>query len=410
MKQIFAVRIPHINKSKLFIASVLFNAGGAGLVMAFLLFYFDKTAAIGLAAIGAAITLGRAAAMIVPLLIGRLLDAAGPRRVAIIGDFITGLGFCLCYLAADWPMIALSQFFIQAGAHMFWTSNRGMVGLAARGEKTQTWFGLIGALRNAGLGAGTVISALVFSYNSVNIFHFAVLAAGALYFASCVALYFWRPAEERLSAAGDDEEIAATKPYRAIFKDKKYMGLLVLNSGMVVSGMVIPLVLVIYVSGQLGLPAVFAGFLVVLNTALVAFLGVPISSWTENIAPQRNIRNAYILNIIAFLLFWAAGFTGQNLSFTALILLIAMLIYTGAEMLAMPPLNVLSVTLAPAKGNGNYMGLFQMTWSVGMTLTPALFGWLLSEGEDFIWPALLLLVSAFGLAGFYFFGKERGSV
>jgi MFS family permease len=83
---------------------------------------------------------------------------------------------------------------------------------------------------------------------------------------------------------------------------------------------------------------------------------------------------------------------GAVLGISALVL--AMALYTGAEMVSTPASNVLSLELAPSHRNGHYMATFQLTWSVGMTLTPALFGWLLTTGPDAAWITLVLLTVA----------------
>ena len=69
----------------------------------------------------------------------------------------------------------------------------------------------------------------------------------------------------------------------------------------------------------------------------------------------------------------------------------AMLIYTLAEMISTPAANVLSVELAPSVNNGSHMAAFQMTWSIGMTLCPALFGWLLTTSIHSTWVTLIAL-------------------
>ncbi len=51
MPSLLSVRVENIDKSKLFVASALLNSTGGGLMMAFLLIYFDRTTDVGLAVI-----------------------------------------------------------------------------------------------------------------------------------------------------------------------------------------------------------------------------------------------------------------------------------------------------------------------------------------------------------------------
>ena len=390
MASLLHIRVENLDKSKLFVASAFMNATGGGLMMAFLLIYFDRTTEVGLAAIGLAITVGRALAAIVPALIGRLLDRFGPRRIAMLGDLVTGAGFLLCLIAENAVIIVASQFLAQAGTHMFWTSSRGLVGLASGGQGLQTWFGLIGSLRNIGLGLGTLLSALAFSADSIPLLHAVVLCCALLYFGSTGALWAWRTDDER-DLREDTSEETERGGYQQVWMDRPYRRLLVLNLGLVLAAMVIPLVIAVYATEQLGLPAFFAGALVLANTVIVAMFSTHVAAWTERRAASRNLTSSYALNIFAFAIFWLAAAAAGHPWLAIALLGAAMLVYTVAEMVSTPAANVMSVSLAPPENSGRHMAAFQMTWSIGMTLTPAVFGWLLTTGPHATWAALIVL-------------------
>lgn len=385
------VRVENLSRSKLFIASALMNSAGSGLMMAFLLIYFDRTTSVSLATIGVSMTVGRSIAALIPALIGGALNRIGPRKVAMLGDAITGLGYLMClWVAENVLLIVASQLLAQAGSHMFWTSSRGLVSLASKGKNMQTWFGLIGSIRNVGLGFGTLLSSLAFSVNSPQVLHGVVVACAALYFGSTVALQRWKPDGE-LCESPADTEVHDKASLRSVLTDGPYMRLLVLNLGLVLAAMVIPLVLAIYISEQLRLPAILAGFLVVANTVVVALLSTHVADWTQRFSPHRNVIIGYILNLTSFVVFWSAAATVNAPIATIFVISLAMTIYTIAEMISTPASNVLSVALAPETNNGQYMAAFQTTWSIGMTVAPALFGWLLTTGPHTTWIALIII-------------------
>ncbi|GAA0286158.1 hypothetical protein GCM10010302_25550 [Streptomyces polychromogenes] len=68
----------------------------------------------------------------------------------------------------------------------------------------------------------------------------------------------------------------------------------------------------------------------------------------------------------------------------ALGLVPAMALFTLAEMLSMPPSGELGTSLAPEHIRGRYLGVFQLSWTVGNTIAPALLTMLLSRGP--LWP------------------------
>lgn len=409
MKNIVKISIPNINQSKLFIVSTILNSTGNGLTMAFLMIYFSRTTTLSLSEIGFAITIGRGLSSLVPILIGQLLDRLGPKKMSIYGDFLSGIGFVICLFARDMGTIMLTQFLIQAGAHIFWTSNRGLVSLASGGMGTQTWFGLITSIRNIGLGLGTIFTSLTLSINSNESLHYVIIVSSLLYFLSCITLKIWQP-KIMLDDITDEtayEQDKETQHLKNVISDNRYCQLLIVNFGLVLAAMVIPLVIVIYVSEQLELSLFFSGGLVILNTILVALLSTHIASWTNKNDQIQNIKWSYFLNLFSFVLFWCASITVEHKIATCIVLVIAMLIYSLAEMLSMPSVNMLSINLAPKKNNGSYMAAFQMTWSVGMTASPAFFGWLLDMNKNATWAALLLLtILIFSLC----FRKLKGKV
>lgn len=403
MKSIFRIRIHNFKHSRPFVASALLNSTGSGLLMAFLLVYFDRTTDVGLALIGVSITVGRSVAAVVPAFIGRWLDHVGPRRVAIVGDILTAVGFMVCLGASNAALIAVSQVLAQAGSHMFWTSSRGLVDIASHGQGKHAWFGLVGSLRNIGLGVGTLASSLAFSVGSVTALHGVVLACAGLYLLSSGALMVWQSQDAAAVSSGTDEQPAQSEhaDLRQVWSDKPYSRLLVLNVGLVLAAMVIPLVIAVYATDQLGLPALLAGGLVLTNTVVVALFSTHVAAWTDHIPAIGSIKIGYVANIVAFVLFWLASsvaVVGTPIM-AAGMLALAMLIYTVAEMVTTPAVNVLSLELAPARGNGSYLAAFQLTWSIGMTLTPALFGWLLTSGPNATWITLIALTVLCLVAG-----------
>lgn len=406
MNTILNISVPNFARSKLFVTSIMLNATGGGLVMAFMMVYFSRTTSISLATIGLFITLGRALSSIVPLFIGRLLDRIGPRKLSVLGDLISGIGFILCIFARDPITIMLTQFATQAGSHIFWTCNRGLVSLASKGKGTQTWFGLIASLRNIGLGLGTVISSLAFTDGTNTVLHYVVFASSCLYFCSCIFLSLWHPQEEHVAQLNATAHQRKNTTLKSIWADQNYRGLLIVNFGLVLSAMVIPLVIVIYATEQLGLPAVFSGGLVILNTAIVAIFSTHVASWTKSCNPVHNIKWGYLLNLLSFVIFWAAGYFANMIIPACTLLVTGMLLFSIAEMISTPSANMLSIELSPAVNNGNYMAAFQMTWSVGMTIAPAIFGALLDSNKHSTWILLILATSTLAFYGFSTFKRQ----
>ena len=75
-------------------------------------------------------------------------------------------------------------------------------------------------------------------------------------------------------------------------------------------------------------------------------------------------------------------------------LLVAITIFTGAEMLESPAMSDLVVTRAEGPALGRYLGVNQVSWAVAGAASPILFTWLLNRGP--MWPWLVLSGACLG--------------
>ncbi|MER0477722.1 MFS transporter [Streptomyces sp. Edi2] len=144
--------------------------------------------------------------------------------------------------------------------------------------------------------------------------------------------------------------------------------------------------LVVYAVNYLEVGAWIVGVLVALNAAMVALLQTLASRWIEVRRPVTVLVLALLFNAAAFVVFG----TLLVLPGWAMIagLLIAMVLYTAAEILSSPPTSELSVVMAPEHLRGRYLGVYQMSWSVGGAVAPALLTALLAGGAALPWVFL----------------------
>ncbi|WP_328686837.1 MFS transporter [Streptomyces caniferus] len=387
--------LPDLAGKGRFVTANLIDSLGNGLVMAFTVVFFVKTTSLSLVAVGAALTVGQLLVLPVPLLIGRLLDTYGPRLVVAAGNWISVAGFIgFLFSHAAWQIV-LWQFVVQLGATAFWMGNSPLTVLVAGGVERARWFGFVRALRNVGVGFGGAASAVALSIGTVaglravmlvNVVTFAV--AGWLVItlrgADASGTAGAGPAEPE-QAAGDTTG-RASGGYRTVLKDTRYLRLVATNLSFVFASTVISVLLAVYAVDNLDVGAWIVGVIVVLNAVMVALLQTLASRWIESRRPVTVLVLALLCNAAAFAVFgtllvlpgWAviAG------------MLIAMVLYTVGEMLSSPPTSELSVVMAPEHLRGRYLGVYQLSWSVGGAAAPALLTALLAGGAALPWVFL----------------------
>ncbi|MER5534227.1 MFS transporter [Streptomyces mirabilis] len=394
--------LPDLAGKGRFVTANLIDSLGNGLVVAFTVVFFVKTTSLSLVAVGAALTAGQLLVLPFPLFIGRLLDKYGPRTVVAAGNWISVAGFIgFLFSHAAWQIV-LWQFVVQLGSTAFWMGNSPLTVLVARGVERARWFGFVRALRNVGVGFGGAASAVALSIGTV-----AGLRAVMVINVVTFAVAGWLVITLR-DADADTSEAAGAGPaepkpaepeqaagettgqpsggYRTVLKDTRYLRLVATNISFVFASTVITVLLAVYAVDNLDVGAWIVGVFVVLNAAMVALLQTLASRWIEARRPVTVLVLALLFNAAAFVVFgtlvvlpgWAviAG------------LLIAMVLYTVAEMLSSPPTSELSVVMAPEHLRGRYLGVYQLSWSVGGAVAPALLTALLAGGAALPWVFL----------------------
>ncbi|MFE2699953.1 MFS transporter, partial [Streptomyces mirabilis] len=389
--------LPDLAGKGRFVTANLIDSLGNGLVVAFTVVFFVKTTSLSLVAVGAALTAGQLLVLPFPLFIGRLLDTYGPRTVVAAGNWISVAGFIgFLFSHAAWH-IALWQFVVQLGSTAFWMGNSPLTVLVARGVERARWFGFVRALRNVGVGFGGAASAVALSIGTVAGLR-AVMVINVVTFAVAGWLVITLRGADTSEAVGagpaepkpaEPEQAAGETTghpsggYRTVLKDTRYLRLVATNISFVFASTVISVLLAVYAVDNLDVGAWIVGVFVVLNAAMVALLQTLASRWMEARRPVTVLVLALLFNATAFVVFG----TLLVLPGWAVIvgLLIAMVLYTVAEMLSSPPTSELSVVMAPEHLRGRYLGVYQLSWSVGGAVAPALLTALLEGGAALPW-------------------------
>jgi MFS family permease len=128
---------------------------------------------------------------------------------------------------------------------------------------------------------------------------------------------------------------------------------------------VLVVLVALYLIRALHLPAWLSGVLFALNTAVVALGQTTISRAVDRLRPARILQLASLIWTVSFVVFWAAGLLPHSLRIPGLLL--AILIFTAAEMIQGPALNDLVVAIAPEAVRGRYLGVYQLSWGAGQS-------------------------------------------
>ncbi|MFC7894187.1 MFS transporter [Streptomyces sp. NPDC057381] len=370
--------VPVLRGHGLFVAGNLIDSVGNGMLLPLGLLYFTDVRGLPLAQVGVATTAGQAIALPVTFLAGRLMDRVGPKPVVVWANVVAAAGFALFLAATElWHVVGV-YVLVQAGINMYFTAQRTLITHVTEAGERRAWFAFTGSLRNIGLAGGAAAAAgalTVFGQGSLG-WMIAVDAATYLLAALCFAA---------LTTTAPPAEGAAPETVVDRKDDtRRYLLLVAANIPYVLAQAMFSVLIAVYTTRSLGLPASAASVLFVVNTVIVSGLSTVVTAHVAPSVPRRAVAAGYLVMASAMGAFAVPAL--PRLAFTAWVALVgATVLFSVAEILLGPALSELSVSLTPGAARGFTQGLYQFSWAVGMVAAPALFTLLLAAGPLLPW-------------------------
>ncbi|GHH10111.1 MFS transporter [Streptomyces lanatus] len=356
-----------------FITGNLVDSLGNGMLLPLGLLYFTTLRDLPLAAVGAAVTVGQLAALPVVFVAGRVMDRQGPKRLTVAANVVSAAGF-LSFLLADRPwQIAGSYLLVQSGINAYYTAQRTLILHATPAAETRGWFAFTSSLRNIGIGAGALLAAGVLALFGTHALTWLVTAAVPLYLLA--ALCFARVRTTAPPGRPRHEDRAARGGSDA-GDMRRYLLLVACNVPFVLAQAMLSVLIAVYATETLGLPAWSASVLLVVNTVMVSTLTSPLTAHVAPKQPRHTLALGHGLLVCAMPAFAAPAWPGVDFpAWPALAL--AIVLFSLAEILYSPAVGELSVTLTPTAARGSRQSLYQLSWASGNIAAPALFTGLL---------------------------------
>src|SRR5215469_9001484 len=371
------------------LAAMVTDSVGTGMFLPFTVLYFVHTAGLTAPAVGVALTVAGFVVLPAPLAVAPGIDRLPARTVVAAGNLISCGAFAAYLFVRGQLMVTLAAVAAGVGQATFWTGTRALIGEVARPGERRSWFGLQIAIRSVGYGLGGLAGAAVVSFHSLSAFKALAAVDAASYLGAALLLLSWRQPPRAAKPGKPPGPSGARSSYWSALTDRSLAGISVLNTAFVLCAQVLTVVISVYVVGTLHLAAWIVGMLYALNTLLVAAGQAPVILVTRRIPHRRMLRGAAATWAVAFGLLWAAAILPPGTR--PGVLVAAITIFTLAEMLQGPVINALVTELAPASNPGAHLSIYQLSWSVGQTIAPAVLLGLLSAGTSWLWAATISL-------------------
>jgi MFS family permease len=371
------------------------DAAGTGMFLPFSLLFFLATTSLSLTRIGLALSIAALVRIPVTIAAGPLSDRFGPRAAIVMSQLLQAAGFAgYLFVHGFWTLVAAAVL-VQIGNSIFWVAYAPLIfAIAAEGER-EHWFALSTALRTAGLAAGGVIAGAtvalggrpgfigVAAANAAS-FVFAAFLSARLRPGTATAGQGPRSGSGSGGAAGSGA--AAGGSWRPLLRDYTFLGFVAVNVGVTFLALAVPLALPVFLVKLLGLPAWAPGATLALNAILVAASTPIVMSAVSGRQRKHILTISQACMIVAFAVFLLV----QVLPAAAAIalVLIAIVPLAACEVMQAAVVPAVVTESATPQTLGRYTSAYQVTFSIGDIIVPAIVTMALHAGAVTLWLPL----------------------
>ncbi|MEU3369535.1 MFS transporter [Streptomyces sp. NPDC006711] len=383
-------RTPRIPGERRMLVAMAVDATGSGMYVPFSLVFFHHVTGLPFATVGLVLTVVGLLGLGALPFAGAAVDRYGARRVQLLLYGVRGAGFLLYPFAHALPAFAAVALATAFGDRAFPAVQQSLLGEVARGADRDRLQASSRALRNGGLGAGSLLASLIVGFGGDTGFT-AAAWLNAASFALAALLMHGVPSQRRPQ---QPVLAPAQRPagYRQVFADRPFLGLTAVNFLNALSYSALPVLFPLYISTWLRGPQALTGTAFTLNTVMCAAGGVVIGARIRARGARRT-RSAALGSLL-----FAAAFTAQIALGTVRpgsgivlggALLVIVVLYTLGELVHNPAAGALSVAVAPEALRGRYLAAYQLSWSLASAIAPSLYTALMAVDGRVPWAVLV---------------------
>ncbi|RMG56590.1 MAG: MFS transporter [Bacteroidetes bacterium] len=364
----------------------LINRSGA-MVLPFLTVYLTHQLHFSLTDAGWIMSAFGAGSIVGSFLGGQLSDRLGYYRVVLYSLLSSGVMFLLLTQVSGFGGFAGGIFLTSLLADAFRPASMVAVTAYSRPENRARSIGLIRLAINLGFSVGPALGGFLAGHYG---YQWLFVIDGL----TCIGagFFFWRALPPRPAADGIEKPVPAPGARRAVYRDGVFGFFLLIQLLTTLVFMQVFSTVPVYFKGEMGLSESGLGLLMAVNGILIVLIEMPLIMILE-----RYLGTAALVGLGAALI--GLGYLGLLLpggAWSVGLVFIAGI--TVGEMINFPFSNNFAMGRGPEGGQGAYLGLYTMSFSLAHILSPLLGTYIAAHGSfDLLWllgGALAILAGA----------------
>jgi len=331
---------------------------GSGLFLPLSVLYGIQVVGLPVAAAGSVVTIGKLVGIAAPPLAGRLVDRFGPRQVVIAAQVVQASGTAVYLVSDNAALVFVASALLAAGQQAFYSSVFALVADTGRQGANDTSFALVGAVRGACFGLGSMVVAGLTALGPAG-YQIAVALDGVTFLAAAAVLAaFLHVPHVRHEADSPPVSVLRNRPYLALIVVVA-CGAMVLD--VFLDGMAV------YVTEVLRGPAWVAGAMITALTVSGVALSTVVVRWTRIWWRTKAMRAGYLITVV-----WAGASMAAVLvpaSWLPAYLLATMVLLSAGTLIGNRA-NALAEAAAPRATRGRYLAAFQYAFTAAGIAAP----------------------------------------
>lgn len=399
-----------------FIAATMVDALGNGLYVPFSLLFFHNLTGLSLLSVGAGMTAAGFIGLLLTPVVGILIDKIGARTILQAGFALRLVAFAAFPFVSGFAPFLIVSIAVAIGQQSAAPSQTALVAEMTEGAGRDKLLALNRSVINGSMGVAGVLAGVLMAFSGDTAYVVMAVANAASFGAAAVLIHglgkvrtrrgadIAQPTRHTAQAAAPEpatpgsatapasDPVSGPRPkstpepgFRVVLKDRPYLGITAANLLIALSYVAMAAGMPIYLTRDLNVPQAMSGMVFAINTAMVAILGVPVARLVLRARRTRAAALGAAVFAGSFVLF-----AGLQLLHTGVVagVLVAAVIYTGAELIHSAPAQGISVQTPPDHLRGRYLATYQLSWSIARAVAPLLITFLLGLGSWQLWAGL----------------------
>ncbi len=339
--------------------TTLINRAGT-MVLPFLALYLTQKQKESASSAGLVIAFYGIGALVTAPFVGKLSDYFGELKIMKFSLFGASLLLFVYTIINNYYLILLFTFLYAVINEAFRPANLSLISEVVSSEQRRSAYALNRLAANLGMSIGPVVGGFLAVVNFSLLFYVdgatSILAAFFLVFSK------WQKTEEIEEHEGFQDVAGSETNELRIIKDKRLLYFLFA---------LLP-VPIVYLQSHASMPLFLVrnlhfsestyGILFTVNTILIILIEVPLNNMITHWSDRKALSTGALLCGIGF---GAMAFAKDIYS-----LIFTIVIWTFGEMIIFPASSAYMSEIAPKERRGQYMGIFQMTFSLAFAIGP----------------------------------------